>query len=123
MTYVFATGGDIRYHTRTNHMPQLAVLVANRGAFSRLPRRLQAEMTTLGGWLSGRLNDVHRRAEATIVGLLEDSGVEVLRPSERERALWRDDLARFDWRAAHLGGTAGQELVTALSRVASPARK
>ena len=116
VVYLFATSlvDQIRYHTRTGHMAQTAAVVANRDAFGRLSRRAQAEILRLRADWVARSNQVHGKLEDELVEAVRAQGVQVIEPTDVERAAWRQATAPLAAEALRLGGPVGAELIAAV---------
>lgn len=109
VAYVFATSlaGQVKYHTRTGHLMQVGLLVMNRGALDRLPRKVQERILALGAELSRLVSRANEKEDADLVRELAAAGTQVIELTAPERASWREALLPLHERVGELAGPGG----------------
>jgi len=114
--YVFATSvaEQMKFHVRTNHTMQTALIVFHDETFSKLPKRAQSAVFALRAAFYPRFSKVLDAMEVDLVAELGKAGIQVIEPTDDERTLWKKAFLPLRARALELGGKAGAELLQAL---------
>ena len=114
--WVFATSvtDQVKFHVRTKHTMQTALILFHHEAFARLPKRAQASILALRSSFYPRFSKVLEVMEGDLVSELGKAGLQVIEPTEGERAQWKKVLAPLRATALELGGKAGAELLRAI---------
>ncbi len=113
--FIFATSvaDQVKFHVRTNHTMQTALIMFHHETFSKLPRRAQASIVALRSSFYPRFSKVLDSMEVDLVGELTRAGIQVIEPTADERAQWKKAFAPLRATALEIGGKAGAELLKA----------
>lgn len=114
--FVFATSvtDQVKFHVRTNHTMQTALIVFHQGAFAKLPKRAQSNIIALRSSFYPHFSKVIDGLEGELIGELAKAGIQVIEPSADERAQWKKVFAPLRATALEIGGKAGAELLKAM---------
>ncbi len=110
--YIFATslGGRVKHYTRTEHIMQLGLVLANKRAVDAQPA-LAEHLRRTGGELSRTAGAASAREETELLRQLGAAGTTVITLEPAERKAWRDALAPLAGEVREHAGPAGEALL------------